>query len=106
MASPKNEMSVPFQKPKNKMLAAVIKTLGTIPNKAIRMLMASEIKMAAFGYSLKMVRICSFKGLNQWFTGSKTSAFKYCNLFVVLIGNSDEIKPCVLSIMHFFGFSR
>lgn len=76
MASPKNEMSVPFQKPKNKILAAVTKTLGTTPNKAIRMLIESEIKIAAFGYSLKIVRICSFKGLNQCFTCSETSAFK------------------------------
>jgi hypothetical protein len=88
------------------MLAAVIKTLGTIPGKATTMLTASEIKIAAFGYSLKMVRICSFKRLNQCFACSETSAFKYRHLFVILIGNGDEIKPCTLSIVYFFGFSR
>ena len=37
--SPKKEISVPFQKPKNKILAPVINTLGTTPNIATTILM-------------------------------------------------------------------
>lgn len=49
-ASPKKEIIVPFQKPKNKMLAAVIKKLGTTASKAIKMLRAILIKKALCGY--------------------------------------------------------
>ena len=52
-ASPKKETNIPFQKPKNKMLAAVIKKLGTTPSTAIIILIQMLITMAKSWYSLK-----------------------------------------------------
>lgn len=46
MASPKKEMSKPFQNPKNKILAAVIKKLGRMPESAMSMLISRLIKIA------------------------------------------------------------
>ena len=49
-ASPINEIAVPSQKPKNNMLAAVIKKLGITPNNATTMLIKMLISTAAWGY--------------------------------------------------------
>lgn len=53
IASPKNDRRVPFQKPKNKILAAVMKKLGTNPITAIRMLLQMLMASASWGYSAK-----------------------------------------------------
>lgn len=60
-ASPMKEMSAPFTKPKNKMLAAVTNTLGTKPSTATKMLMQMLINTDSFGYSLKSSNSCSCK---------------------------------------------
>lgn len=60
-ASPAKEMSVPFQKPKNKILAAVINTLGTRPNTATAMLNSKLIIIASCGYCSKRCKTVSFK---------------------------------------------
>jgi hypothetical protein len=44
--SPRNDISVPSQKPKNKIFAAVIKTLGIIPNIATIILTRMLISIA------------------------------------------------------------
>ena len=41
---------------------------------------------------------------DQGFAGSKTGAFEKRNLFIILVGHCNEIKPCTSSIMQFFGF--
>lgn len=60
-ASPANEMAVPCQKPKNKMLAAVRKKLGTNPNTATTMLSSKLIIIAACEYCSKSWMTVSFK---------------------------------------------
>ena len=48
MDSPAKEINKPCQKPKNRIFAAVRKTLGKIPEMAMRMLIARLIKIAMF----------------------------------------------------------
>jgi len=50
MVSPKKERSVPFQNPKNKMLAPVINMLGTTPKIATTMLIKKLARMAICGH--------------------------------------------------------
>lgn len=53
IASPRNEIIVPLIKPKKRMLAAVINTLGTRPRTAMSILIQILIITASWGYSLK-----------------------------------------------------
>jgi hypothetical protein len=60
IASPVTEINVPFQKPKNKILAAVRKTLGKTPKTAINILKPMLNKNAYWGYELKRSMTCCF----------------------------------------------
>jgi hypothetical protein len=66
-ASPKKEMRVPSQKPKKIILAAVIKTLGTSPSTAIKILMARLMKTASCALLLNISIICSFNLIPGFF---------------------------------------